>query len=216
MTALVAVHHSQAATQRVLAIDLCAPPTADLGVALGAEPPDSSLGFSDWLDAAVDAPPDALARLGQELSPSLRLVSPGQVAPTVPDAPHDALQILRDTADIVVVDAGVLGAPGSNPLGGWLADAADLSILVARPCYLGLRRAQQRPHQAHGLALVSEPDRALGAADASQALGLPVLVDIAMDPAIARAVDAGLLLARIPRGLDRALQHLGVAAEAST
>ena len=53
--------------------------------------------------------------------------------------------------------------------------------------------------------LLREPQRALTAVDVELAVGAPVVATIDVDPAVARAVDAGLLVGRPPRGLDRTL-----------
>jgi hypothetical protein len=48
---------------------------------------------------------------------------------------------------------------------------------------------------------VAEPGRALGAADVERAIGVPIVVSVACDPVVARAVDAGLLVGRFPRSM---------------
>lgn len=101
----------------------------------------------------------------------------------------------------VVVDCGT--APRGAAL--VLAASASASLLVLRPCYLGLRRALAAPLRPSAIVLVDEPQRALGAADASAVLGVPVRASVPFDPRIARAVDAGLLPARLPSALARAV-----------
>jgi hypothetical protein len=88
-----------------------------------------------------------------------------------------------------------------------VAAAASASLLVLRPCYLSLRRALQAPMRPSGVILVSEPGRSLGRSDVEDVLGVPVRAVVGIDPAVARAVDAGLLATRLPRGLERALRH---------
>ena len=58
-----------------------------------------------------------------------------------------------------------------------------------------------------GLVVVTEAGRALDAGDVAEVLGVPVVAEVAVDPAVARVVDAGLLLARPPRPLQRGLRH---------
>jgi len=98
---------------------------------------------------------------------------------------------------------------GSGPAGAGLAVAAGAptSLLVLRPCYLALRRAVRAPLRPSGVILVSEPGRSLGRADVEDVLGVPVRAVVGVDPAVARAVDAGLLPTRLPRSLERALRH---------
>jgi hypothetical protein len=54
--------------------------------------------------------------------------------------------------------------------------------------------------------LLAEPGRALDATDVESVIGAPVVAQVSVDPAVARAVDAGLLASRLPRGLERALR----------
>ena len=46
--------------------------------------------------------------------------------------------------------------------------------------------------------LVAEPGRSLRSSDVERAVGAPVVATVSLDPAIARAVDAGLLAALPP------------------
>ena len=59
---------------------------------------------------------------------------------------------------------------------------------------------------ASGIVLVHEPGRALTARDVERSLGAPVVAELHYDPAVARAVDAGLLAARLPRSLAHSLK----------
>lgn len=89
-----------------------------------------------------------------------------------------------------------------------MAAGAGLSLLVLRPCYLALRRALRAPLQPGAVVLVGEPQRALQQADVEDVLGLRVRAAIPWKPAIATAVDAGLLARRLPSQLERALHGL--------
>ena len=88
-----------------------------------------------------------------------------------------------------------------------VAAAADVSLLVLRPCYLALRRALAAPIRPSAVVLVDEPGRALTRRDIEDVLGVPVRAEVDYDPAIARAVDAGLLAGRVPRSLEKALRE---------
>jgi hypothetical protein len=57
-----------------------------------------------------------------------------------------------------------------------------------------------------GVVLDTEPGRSLVRRDVEYVLGAPVRAEIELDPLVARAVDAGLLATRLPRGLHRALR----------
>ena len=82
-------------------------------------------------------------------------------------------------------------------------------LLVTRPCYLALRRAIGVPFVPDHVVLISEHQRCLTERDVSLALALPV-TSVPYDPAIARAIDAGLLAARLPRCLANAIAQLPV------
>ena len=102
----------------------------------------------------------------------------------------------------VTVDAGT----GEPPAG--LVAHADRSLLVTRPCYLSLRRAVHAATRPTGIVLVDEPGRALSQRDVEHALGVAVEATVSLDPAVARAVDAGLLATRLPRVISRELRQV--------
>jgi hypothetical protein len=88
-----------------------------------------------------------------------------------------------------------------------LAAGATRSLLVMRPCLASLRRALGAPLRPSGVVVVHEGGRALDAGDVAEVLSVPVVAEVPVDPAVARTVDAGLLLARPPRPLQRGLRH---------
>lgn len=103
----------------------------------------------------------------------------------------------------VIVDCGSTVDDSVLPV----VRAATVSLLVIRPCYLAVRRALKAPVVASGIVLVGDPGRSLAVEDVQTILRVPVRAKIDHDPQIARAVDAGLLTARLPRGLSRPLRH---------
>lgn len=74
----------------------------------------------------------------------------------------------------------------------------DVALLMTTPCYVALRRAVYRVEGVDlaGVVLLDEPGRSLHARDVIDVLGLPVLAVIDRDPAVARMVDAGVLIHR--------------------
>jgi hypothetical protein len=54
--------------------------------------------------------------------------------------------------------------------------------------------------------LLADRDRALSRCDVEDVLGVPVRAEVPYEPAVARAVDSGLLGTRVPRGIERALR----------
>ena len=85
-----------------------------------------------------------------------------------------------------------------------------MTLLVIRPCYLALRRALhlEVTTGAAGVVVVSEPGRALDAWDVADITGLAVVTTIPVTPAIARAVDAGILATRMPKELRSAATEI--------
>ena len=101
--------------------------------------------------------------------------------------------------------------PTDNPTAAaarFLIEAADHSLLVSRSCFLALRRIARSPHQPSGIVLMYEDGRALVASDIADLGSCPIVLQIEMDVAIGRALDAGLLITRLPQRLDRALAKL--------
>jgi hypothetical protein len=108
---------------------------------------------------------------------------------------------LDTSNELTVVDAG----SGHIPQ---LVNNATTSLLVIRPCYLALRKAAHLAVKPHGIVLINEPGRSLGKRDVESVVGAPVLVELPLDPTIARCVDAGLLASRIPTLLSQHLAHV--------
>jgi hypothetical protein len=169
----------------------------ELPAALGIPEP-SGQGLSDWF--VSQAPDRSILDLAVDVNRHTRLIARG---PSAIPQESPRWPILRDflagTSLDVVIDAGC-GAPPPALLEGRVR-----SLLVTRACYLALTRACRLPRP-DGVVLVEEPGRSLGAADVARAIGVPVVIRVAVDPAIARAVDAGLLAARLPRDLLKAAQ----------
>jgi MinD-like ATPase involved in chromosome partitioning or flagellar assembly len=180
---------------------------ADLGgdvpAALGVPEP-TGPGLAAWLAADDDVGADALARLATPVVPGLHLIATGTaVAGPRPGRGAALATALAADDRTVIVDAG------SSPSGAALdvVGGAAVSLLVVRPCFLALRRAVAAPVRPSGIVLVREAGRALTRRDVEEALQVPVRAEIDLEPAIARAVDAGLLATRLPRSLAQALRH---------
>lgn len=84
---------------------------------------------------------------------------------------------------------------------------AAVTYMVVRPCYLALRRAvsMEKPD---GIIVIREPGRALTSGDIERAIGAPVVAELVADPAVAMAVDAGLLSTKGPMRAHDALKNL--------
>ena len=171
----------------------------DAPAALGLADPERP-GIAGWLAAGPDVPPDALQRLEISAAERLALLPRGD-GPLPPDRAEVLARLLAADDRPVVVDCG------TDPAGVALVVAASAtrSLLVTRPCFLALRRAVSLPVRPSAVVLLTEPGRALGRGDVERSVGAPVVAEVAVDPQVARAVDAGLLASRLPRGLAREL-----------
>lgn len=186
----------------VLVVDL----VGDLPAAVGLADP--LVGLTDWL-ATPGSGPDALARLEVEVSPGVRLLPLGGRRRWTSTRVDDLLELLGLDSRPVLVDVGEVDARVESPLQRLrlrLATDADRSLLVTRPCYLALRRAARLPLRPAGVVLVEEPGRSLTRYDLESVLGVPVVSRVELDAAVARALDAGLLLRRLPRPFARSLR----------
>lgn len=175
----------------------------DVPAVLGLTEP-SGFGLGDWLAAGDAVPADALARLEIVGPAGVRVLPAGALAGDASAGRGDVL------AALLVADARpVVADCGAMPSGARLAVAAGAtqSLLVLRPCYLALRRAAAFPLRPSGVVLVDEPGRSLTVADVESVLGVPVRAVVDLDPAVAKAVDAGSLGTRLPRRLQRSLRH---------
>ncbi len=160
-------------------------------------------GLDDWLATGDAVPADALSRLEIAGPAGLGVLCGGTGGTPAPGRAEVLAALLGADPRPVVVDCGSgLHGPGLT-----LAASASTSLLVVRPCYLALRHAVQAPVRPSGIILVREAGRSLGRSDVEQVLGAPVRAELDVDPAIARAVDAGLWPVRLPRSVQRALRH---------
>lgn len=182
--------------------------TGDLPDILAVDPGDGP-GLWEWLTAPTPPPDATLGRLAVDAGRLrlLRFGGPRAGGPRpLPGGSARARALARalgSLAPVTVVDAGCLPSEARRGL----LEAADASVLVLRPCYLGLRRALAGELKPTLAVLVTEPGRSLTAGDVSDVLGVEV-IELAFHQAVARATDAGLLASRLPRVLHRPLRRL--------
>jgi hypothetical protein len=173
----------------------------DGAAALGAATP-CGAGVSEWLDS-THASASALWQLSVEVGHQLRLIHCGPSPAVLSDIQAERLAAaIAASGDTVVIDAGPQVGPSP------LHRCVTRSLVVVRPCYLALRRAVMLPRLATAAIVIVEPGRPLRAVDAERALGVPVVAELTWDPAVARAVDAGLLSSRLPSSLARQLSRV--------
>lgn len=199
VAASLALIHARTGRDGALLADLA----GDAPAALGLPEPDGP-GLAEWSEAGCEVPPDALTRIEVAAGPGLALLARGRgwLDPRRADV---LAALLAADARPVIADCGP--APEGAALA--IAAAATRSVLVTRPCFLALRRALAAPLRPSEVVLVTEPGRSLTRRDVEDCLGAPVVAEVAHDPQVARAVDAGLLATRLPRNL---LRELGRAA----
>lgn len=190
---------ARAAVDGVLLVDLAGDARAVAGLPDGA----TDVGVADWLREGPAVPADGLARLESHVNGRLALLSRG-AGPLRVDRAHALVSHLSVDSRTVVVDAGVVAHDGVAAI---VAAAASESLLVTRACFLSLRRAMVAPVRPSGVVLLVEEGRALVAADVESALGTPVRAEVSVTAQVARAVDAGVLVFRLPRSLERELRH---------
>ncbi len=176
-----------AQTQKTLLVDLMGDQPAVLGV-----PEPSGPGVSDWLAAGIDAPVSALSGLETTITPNLSLLHRG-AGDSMTERLELLVAVLAGGTRPVVVDAGVRDRDEA-----WWQ--SGVSVCVTRTCYLSVRRLG-RLDPGTRLVVISEPGRSLRPTDVAAAAGVPVWCHLITDPAVARAVDAGLLITRLPRSL---------------
>jgi hypothetical protein len=163
-----------------------------------------SAGLSGWLGAGSTVPADALARLEVPAATGLAVLPRGGGV-----LDHGRAGVLatlfEQCARPVVVDCGVVSLDGAAAE--VVALAAGRSLLVTRPCFLALRRMIEFTQKPTGVVIVREPGHLLGRHDVERLAGAPVVAEVDFDPAVAGAVDAGLLTApKLPRTLARGLR----------
>lgn len=189
---LLAIAQAERAEPTVI-VDLDGDIPAVLGMADSDEP-----GLADWY-ATPSRSSGTLARIRREVQPDLQAIVRGHG--DLVGEPGVLLQALVELAQVAIVDCGVL----ASPIAAGVAAGATQRLIVTRPCYLALRSMRAMSVAPTGVVLVDERDRALGRTDVEAVVGAPVVAQVAVDPAIARAIDAGMTTARLPRSLVRSM-----------
>jgi hypothetical protein len=174
-------------------------------------------GLSEWLLAGPEAPADALDRLEVDVGGHVALLPAGDRATTdaSPEAGAALGVVLATDERLTIADAGLARTVALQAV----VEVSDVSVLVLRDCYLAVRRAVAHPLTVHasGVVVVTE-GRALEARHIVDVLRLPLLGEVPLRSEVARAVDAGVLPARLPKGLERparrVVERLGLSGRA--
>jgi hypothetical protein len=196
---------AQARNTPVLLVDL----GGDVAAAMGQPEPDGP-GVAEWLATGDAVPADGLVRIEHGIGQRLSLIARGAGPLAGPARAEVLAAVLAADHRPVVIDCGRLDPPSfgteSSEVRRVLACGATYSWLVVRPCYLALRRAVAMTFRPSGVVLIEEPGRSLEASDVEAVLGVPIVATVGHDAAVGRAVDAGILGARVPAALRRALR----------
>ena len=181
----------------------------DLPDLLGLEVSDRP-GIRDWLIADDEVDHRSLLDLAEPVVDGLHLLrsgGPHELSSVSAARLLDAASATAGAFEVVVADLGVVhGGPFDPSV--VLAAGGDRTSLVVRACYLALRRSSRISIDIDDVIEVVEGGRALQTVDIEAVFGQPVAARVPVDPAIARAADAGLLATRTPRSLRRALARL--------
>ena len=173
-------------------------------------PEPSGPGLSDWLAASPSVGAAAIERLEHSVASGVRLIPRGRRLLASEDRAAMCLEKLVDDERPIVVDVGRVSNADDveDRVRRQFVEAATTSLLVTRPCFISLRRASALPFRPTGVVLVEEDGRALSRSDVEDVLGVPVVAAVAVEPAVARCIDSGLLAARLPAPLGKALRDV--------
>ncbi len=213
VAALLARQAAEMFSSGALLVDLDGDAPGVLGV-----PEPSSPGIAEWLSAEDEVRIDALRLLEREAAENLSLLPRGSGPLRHPERAEVMSRELSAEHRETVIDGGCLWRPGgdspdlkSKPdeieVRRAVVAQADRSWLVTRPCFLALRRAARAPLQPSGVVLLQEAGRALTPNDVEDVVGAPLVLRLEVDPAVARSVDAGVLVGRFPNGVAKAVQQ---------
>lgn len=170
---------------RTVLIDLCGDIPAVLGIA---EP--HGAGANDWLAESSSDGSSGLMACGVEAEQNLLVVPRGSQFIEGEPRWSALARFITESPHHVVIDAGVTLLPAA------LRDTGATIATVVRPCYLTLRRGVALPRPVNAY-IVDEDGRALTVNDVVHVLGAGQHTVVPHSPAIARAVDAGLLPSRV-------------------
>ena len=193
-----------------LLVDLAGEVPAVLGMSAPDRP-----GVADWLNA--DGATAQLDDLLVEIDDTTTLLTHRQVGEITPQhgatsarAADPRWQELCSWFDQWEAthhgDVWIDGGTGSPPTA--LAGGVKHRWLITRACYLSLRRAAASLVRPTGVLLVDEAGRALRDCDIERSIGAPIVGRLPIDPKVARAVDAGLLISRPPQTIRRSLRRI--------
>ncbi len=214
VAALLAHQAASTKSSGTLLVDLDGDAPGVLGV-----PEPSSPGVAEWLSAYGEVRIDALRLLEKEVAEGFSILPRGSGPLRYPERAEVMAREFSSEHRETVIDCGCLWRSGGDPqeLGGEKPPLDDIDVkravvaqasrswLVTRSCFLALRRAARAPLQPSGVVLLVEPGRALTPGDVEDVVGAPLVLRVEVDPAVARAVDAGILAGRLPGGLVKAV-----------
>lgn len=198
VAALLAIAQVERAEPAVL-IDLCGDVPALLGC-VDLDDVETAAGVIEWC-ASVEPTGANLGRIEREIRSDLTVVPRG--VGTLPEDATALIRVLGESARQTIVDCGVVGS--DDTFAQQIVQRSCVDLLVVRECFLNLRAVQRSACRPSAVVVLKEQGRQLGRADIEAVTGAPVIAQLAVDPAIARSLDAGLASARLPRRLLRSM-----------
>jgi MinD-like ATPase involved in chromosome partitioning or flagellar assembly len=198
-TTTVAAAFALSAHRPTLLVDLAGDAALALGVAADGQPT-----LAEWFSSDVGA--DRLVHLRRPVTAGLELLPTSAGLAT--DCPSERWRTFGAHLRELAIDREVIVDVGARVPPATLTAIADRSLLVTRRCYLAVTHAQRLAARPTGIVIIDEPGRALTPDDVAASIGAPIVATLLHDPKIARAVDSGLAVSRLPRAC---LEQLRVA-----
>lgn len=160
-------------------------------------------GITDWLASSAD--PERLGRVEVEVTSGVSVAPLGRAAAWATEREDQFVAALEAESRDVVVDVGLVDPTVGGSLQRLRRRLASSrrAVLVTRPCYLAVHRATRAGVMPTAVLVIREPGRCLDDRMIADALGLQRLGRLDLDPAVARSVDAGLIVRRPPRAAVR-------------
>lgn len=124
-----------------------------------------------------------------------------EVAPNLTMATNGHHVVLTGNPATTVIDGGRIpnGPFDEDTTPPVAIDGLERYAVLRGPCYVALSSLLVTGRRFDGVVLLVEPGRALSEGDVADVLGTPVVATIPIEPAIARSIDAGLLLSSLHR-----------------
>jgi hypothetical protein len=124
-----------------------------------------------------------------------------EVCPNLTMATNSHHVVLTGHPATTVIDGGRIpnGPFDEDSIPPVAFDELERYAVLRGPCYVALSSLLVTSRRFDGIIVLAEPGRALSERDVTDVLGIPVVATVPIEPAIARSIDAGLLLSSLHR-----------------